>query len=74
MNAARRIPLTLYTDGRSVFTNHRTTEQLTIVQQLAGIDPRETQFNRALGQLGVSISIAASPEARKHIEWLWGTL
>jgi len=74
INAAGGIPLALYTDGRSVFTNNRSEDKLSIAEQLAGVDPKETQFSRAMGQLGVRIIIATSAEAKGRIERLWGTL
>lgn len=74
INASGGVPLALYTDGRSVFTNNRSEDKLSIAQQLAGVDPHETQFSRAMGQLGVRIIIATSAEAKGRVERLWGTL
>ncbi len=74
MNKKGQLPLALYSDKRGVFTNNRKEDDLTIEEQLAGINPRETQFSRAMDQLGVRIVLANSPQATGRIEKLWGTL
>ena len=74
MNTSKTLPVALYTDKRSVFTVNRTAEQLSIAEQLAAVHPSETQFSRAMGELGIHIILAASAEAKGRVERLWGTL
>ncbi len=74
MNAGGRLPIAFYTDKRGVFTNNRPAQQLSIPEQLAGVDPSETQFSRAMGELGIHIILAGSAEAKGRVERLWGTL
>ncbi len=74
MNKEGHLPLALYSDKRGVFTNNRKEDELSIEEQLAGVNPRETQFSRAMDQLGIEIILANSPQATGRIEKLWGTL
>ena len=74
MNADGKLPLAFYTDKRGVFTNNRSEEQLSIAEQLAGVNPSQTQFSRAMGELGITIILAGSAEAKGRVERLWGTL
>lgn len=74
MNARGTLPLACYTDRRGVFTNNRPEDRLSIDEQLAGVDPSQTQFSRALGELGIRIILASSPEAKGRVERLWDTL
>lgn len=63
------IPLSMYCDGDSKF---KTTRHEGLHHQLTH-DYEETQIEHALGELGVSIIIAGSPEAKGRIERAWGT-
>jgi hypothetical protein len=61
-------PLSLYSDRHTIFHSPR---EPTIIEQLADQRPL-TQFGRAIGELGVSIIKAYSPEAKGRIERRWG--
>lgn len=74
MNASGKLPIAFYTDKRGVFTNNRQEDRLSIAEQLAGVDPSETQFSRAMDELGIHIILAASAEAKGRVERLWETL
>jgi transposase len=63
------IPLSMYCDGDSKF---KTTRHEGVHHQLTD-DYEETQIERALRELGVSIIIAGSPEAKGRVERAWGT-
>lgn len=63
------IPLSIYCDGDSKF---KTTRHEGVHYKLTH-DYEETQIGRALGELGVSIIIAGSPEAKGRVERAWGT-
>ena len=65
------VPLALYSDRHSIFSRSLT-EQETIEEQLAG--KREcTQVGRALEELGITLILAHSPQAKGRIERLWQT-
>lgn len=55
-------PLALYSDRHSIFTKHDPE------------DPEPTQFERALGELGVEAILAYSPQAKGRVERLFQTL
>lgn len=75
MNKKGQLPLALYSDKRGVFiNNNRKEEDLSIEEQLAGVEAKQTQFGRAMSQLGVKIILAGSPQAKGRVERLWGTL
>lgn len=63
------IPLSIYCDGDSKF---KTTRHNGVHYQLSH-DYKKTQIERALGELGVSIIIAGSPQAKGRVERAWGT-
>lgn len=66
------IPQAWYTDKHSCFVRNDK-EPWTLAEQLA--NRREpTQVARALGQLGIQLILAHSPQAKGRIERLWGTL
>jgi transposase len=67
----RGIPLALYADRHSIFVATKDT-QLTLEEELAG-RRRPTQFGRLLEELGVSLILARSPQAKGRVERLWGT-
>ena len=64
------IPLALYSDRHSIFVVTKKT--LSLDEQLAG-GARPTQFGRLLGELGVQLILARSPQAKGRVERLWGT-
>ena len=63
------IPLAVYTDKH---TTYHSLAQPTMEEQLAGVEPM-SQFGRALGELGVELIPAHSPQAKGRIERLFGT-
>ncbi len=63
------IPLALYTDKHSTY---QVSAAPTREDQLAGVAPM-SQFGRALGELGVELIPAHSPQAKGRIERLFGT-
>jgi transposase len=63
-------PVALYTDKNSLFVTSRPAG---IKEQLRG-QPAQTQFGRALGELGIEWIAAQSPQAKGRIENLFGTL
>jgi len=68
---AKGIPLALYTDRHGVF-QHNPPQEETREEQLAG--RREpTQVGRILEELGISLILARSPQAKGRVERLWGT-
>jgi hypothetical protein len=69
------IPISLYPDRANVFFSPKKDEsQLTIEEQLAGIDKRVTQFGRIVEELGITMFPAYSSQAKGRIERLWETL
>jgi transposase len=67
------IPISLYTDRHTIFRSPKA-DKLSIDEQLAGKTAPETQFSRAMHELGVTIIPARSPQAKGRIERLWNTL
>lgn len=68
----RGVPLAWYTDKHSSFARNDK-ERWTLAEQLAG--RREpTQAARALEQLGITLILAGSPQAKGRVERCWGTL
>lgn len=65
----RGLPLSLYSDRHSIF---HTTREPTIIEQLKAVVP-QTQFARAMDELGIQIIKAWTPQAKGRIERLWGT-
>jgi transposase len=63
-------PVALYTDKNSVFVVNRVPSR---DEQLAG-EPAQSQFGRALEELGIAWIAAHSPQAKGRIERLFGTL
>ncbi len=64
------IPLAVYADKH---TTYRSPAEPTVEEQLAGVKPT-SQFGRALGDLGVELIPAHSPQAKGRIERLFKTL
>jgi len=63
------IPLAVYADKH---TTYRSPAAPTMEEQLTGAEPT-SQFGRALGELGVELIPAHSPQAKGRIERLFGT-
>jgi len=64
------LPLALYTDQH---TTYRALGEPTVAQQVAGEKP-QSQFERALAELGVTVIHAHSPQAKGRVERLFKTL
>ncbi len=64
------IPLAIYADKHSAY---RSPAEPTVEGQLAGTKPR-SQFGQALGELGVELIAAHSPQAKGRVERLFQTL
>jgi hypothetical protein len=64
------LPGSLYVDRDSIY---RCEEVASIAEQLAGKGP-QTQFGRAMEQLGVELILANSPQAKGRVERMNGTL
>lgn len=64
------LPLAVYADKH---TTYRSPAEPTVEEQLAGVKP-ESQFGRALRELGVELIAAHSPQAKGRIERLFHTL
>src|SRR5580658_5855350 len=65
------IPVAVYSDQHSIFRTTKTAAP--IEDQLEGDEARPTQFGRLLNELGVTLILARSPQAKGRIERLWGT-
>jgi len=65
------IPVAVYSDQHSIFRTTKTA--VPIEDQLEGNECRPTQFGRLLNELGVTLILARSPQAKGRIERLWGT-
>ena len=63
------LPQSIYSDRHSVFWTDR---EPTIDEQLTNKRPL-TEVGRALNELGVTLILAGSPQAKGRIERLWGT-
>jgi hypothetical protein len=63
------IPLAVYADKH---TTYRSPAEPTVEEQLAGTKP-QSQFGRALGELGVELIAAHSPQAKGRVERLFKT-
>lgn len=67
------IPLSLYTDRHAIFLS-TAAARLTVEDQLAGKLINDTQFGRAMNELGITLIPARSPQAKGRVERLWATL
>ena len=66
----RGLPGSLYVDRDSIY---RCEGQASVAEQLAGKE-RQTQFGRAMAQLGVELILAHSPQAKGRVERMNGVL
>ena len=67
------IPVSFYSDRHTIFLSPQT-GKLTIEEQLAGKVVNDTQFGRAMRELGINMIYAKSSQAKGRIERLWETL
>ena len=67
------IPASAYCDRHSIFRSPNA-DKLTVREQLDGKVINDTQFGRAMKELGVTLIYARSPQAKGRIERLWETL
>jgi len=67
------IPEATYADLHTIFRSPNA-DKAKAIDVPAGIKVNETQFGRALSELGVQIIAARTPQAKGRIERLWGTL
>jgi transposase len=64
------IPLSLYLDRH---TTYKSNGKLSIEEELSGVDPSRSQFERGMQELGVRVIHANSPQAKGRIERLFRT-
>lgn len=67
------IPVSLYTDRHAIFLS-TLAGKLSVEDQLSGKVVNDTQFGRAMGELGITLIPARSPQAKGRVERLWATL
>lgn len=67
------IPISLYADRHAIFVSPKD-GKLTMEEELTGVTVKDTQFGRAVSQLGITLIKARSPQAKGRIERLWETL
>lgn len=67
------IPISIYSDRHAIFLSTKASK-LTIEDELEGKVCNDTQFGRAMRELGITTIQARSPQAKGRIERLWETL
>ena len=67
------IPISIYADMHAIFLS-RNASKLSVEDQLAGKVVNDTQFGRAMKELGITLIPARSPQAKGRVERLWETL
>lgn len=67
------IPIAIYADRHTIFLSPKA-GKLTIEEELSGKSVNDTQFGRALKELGINLIAAKTPQAKGRIERLWETL
>jgi len=67
------IPVSLYTDRHAIFLSTNSSK-VSIEDQLAGKLVNDTQFGRAMSELGITLIAARSAQAKGRVERLWETL
>jgi transposase len=67
------VPASIYADRHSIFRSPKA-DKLSIEEQLAGKVVNDTQFQRAMRELGITIIPARSAQAKGRVERLWDTL
>ena len=67
------IPACIYTDKHTIFRSPNASK-ISLEEQLNGKVINDTQFGRAMRELGIATITAHSPQAKGRIERLWNTL
>lgn len=67
------VPISIYADRHAIFLSQNA-GRLSIEDQLAGKVVNDTQFGRAMSELGVTLIPARSAQAKGRVERLWETL
>ena len=67
------IPVSVYADRHAIFLSQNA-GKLSVEDQLAGKVVNDTQFGRAMSELGVTLIPARSAQAKGRVERLWETL
>jgi len=67
------VPLALYVDRHTIFRSPNM-DKLSIEDELSGKRIKDTQFGRAMRELGINLIYAKTPQAKGRIERLWETL
>ena len=67
------IPISIYADRHAIFRSPKA-DKLTLQEELDGKVVADTQFGRAMKELGVTVLAARSPQAKGRVERLWDTL
>jgi len=67
------VPAAIYADRHTIFRSPNE-DKAKAVDSAAGTAAHQTQFGRALSELGIQLIAARSPQAKGRIERLWGTL
>jgi hypothetical protein len=67
------VPEAIYADRHTIFRSPNA-DKAKAADAPPGIKAHETQFGRAMSELGIQIIAARSPQAKGRIERLWGTL
>lgn len=65
------LPQSVYLDKHTTYKSPR---KLTVEEELEGLEKPQSQFERALDELGVEVIHAHSPQAKGRVERLFGTL
>jgi len=66
------IPISVYSDRHTIFKSPKL-NKLSVEEELAGKTVNDTQYERALKELGITLIPAYSPQAKGRIERLMGT-
>lgn len=67
------IPISIYSDRHAIFLSTKASK-LTIEDELNGKICNDTQFGRAMKELGITMIYARSAQAKGRVERLWETL
>ena len=67
------IPVAIYADRHTIFLS-QLAGKLSVEDHLSGKLVKDTQFGRAMSELGVTLIAARSPQAKGRVERLWETL
>ena len=67
------VPVSVYADLHTIFRSPNA-GKVTVEEQLEGKTVNDTQFGRAMKELGITLIGARSPQAKGRIERLWDTL